>query len=225
MSWYAETTDLRRRQIAGDVALTLWVLLWLRTGQVVHDGVQRLAAPGIELEEAGSGLASGLRGAAERVGGVPGVGGGLRAPLDAAAGAGEVLAGAGTAQQEAVGTLALVLGLVLAGLPVLWALARWLPGRLAWRRDAVAAGRLRDDVDLLALRAASSAPLAVLAELGPQPVTRWRTGDLDAGRALAAVELRRLGLRPSGSVRVDGAAGTPASTVRDAPDRPARGKD
>jgi hypothetical protein len=196
MTWYAETPDLRRRQITVDVLVAVWVLLWLRVGLAVHDGVQRLAGPGVELQEAGTGLSGGLRGAAERAGSVPGIGGGLRAPLDAAAGAGDLLADAGAAQQAAVGTLALILGLVIGGLPVLWALSRWLPSRLRWRRDAVAAGRLRGDVDLLALRAATSAPLPVLAALGPDPVTRWRAGDADAGRALAALELRRLGLSP-----------------------------
>ena len=60
-TWYAETTELRRRQIAVDLAVALWVLLWLRIGRALHDGVQRLAGPGVELQEAGAGLAGGLR--------------------------------------------------------------------------------------------------------------------------------------------------------------------
>lgn len=195
MSWYAETPVLRRRQITADLVVALWVVLWLRIATGVHDAVQRLAAPGVELERAGTGLSDGLRGTADRVGRVPGLGGGLRGPLDAAAEAGDLLVGAGAAQQEAVGTLALLLAVVVGGLPILVVVARWLPGRLAWRRDAVAADRLRGDVDLLALRAAASAPLPRLAALGADPVTRWRAGDADAGRALAALELERLGLR------------------------------
>jgi hypothetical protein len=195
MSWYAETSGLRTRQVLADVVVALWVLLWLAVGRAVHQAVQRLAAPGVELEQAGTGLSAGLRGAGGRVDDVPGIGGGLRAPLDAAAGAGDVLARAGVAQQEAVGTLALLLALVVGGLPVLWAIGRWLPGRWRWRREATAARRLRGDVDLLALRAATSAPLPVLAALGREPVTRWRAGDDAVGRALAALELRRLGLR------------------------------
>lgn len=195
MTWYAETDGLRRRQIIADVAVALWVLLWLRVGWAVHEGVQRLAGPGVELEQAGEGLAGGLRETAERAGSVPGIGGGLRSPLDAAAGAGDALAGAGAAQQAAVGALALLLALAIGGFPIAWALLRWLSGRLRWRREAAAAGRLRGDVDLLALRAAVSAPLPQLAALGPDPVTRWRSGDASAGRALAAIELRRLGLR------------------------------
>lgn len=126
--------------------------------------MQRLAAPGVELEKAG---------------------------------AGDAIAGAGAAQQSAVGTLALLLALLLGGLPILWALSRWLPQRLHRRRDVAAARQLRGDVDLLALRAATSSSLQDLARLGPDPVTRWRSGDAAAGRALAALELRRLGLLPS----------------------------
>lgn len=197
MSWYAEADGLRRRQVARDVAIALWVLVWLQVGRAVHGAVSLLAAPGIELQEAGAGLAGGLRGAAERAGRLPGVGDDLRRPLDTAAGAGDALAGAGLAQQDAVGSLALLLAVVVAGLPVLWAVQRWLPARLRWRRESLAARHLRGDVELLALRAASSAPLEQLAALGPDPVTRWRAGDEEAGRALAALELRRLGLRES----------------------------
>jgi hypothetical protein len=195
MTWYADAPGLRARQQVLDAAVLAWVLLAAWLGRAVHRAVSSLAAPGRELEEAGDGLTTGLSGAADRLGGVPGVGGGLRAPLDAAAGAGEVLARAGTAQQDAVGTLALVLGLAVAGLPIAAALAGWLPGRLRWSREATAARALAGDVELLALRAAASAPLRDLTRLGPAPVTRWRAGDEAAGRALADLELRRLGLR------------------------------
>jgi hypothetical protein len=157
--------------------------------------VRRLSAPGRELEEAGSGLSGGLGRAAERAGDVPVVGGGLSAPLDAAAGAGDALARAGTAQQEAVGTLALLLALLLAGLPVAWALQRWLGSRWRWARQASAATRLRGDVELFALRAAAHRPLHELARLGTDPVGRWRRGEPGAAEALAALELRAQGLR------------------------------
>jgi hypothetical protein len=195
MRWYAETGTLRTRQLLTDAAVGLWVLLWVRIGVGVHAAVQRLAAPGRELEEAGRGLAGGLSGAAEQADDVPLLGGGLRAPLDAAAGAGEAVVRAGVAQQDAVGTLAMVLALVLAGLPIAWAVQRWLPARLAWSRTAAAAAVLRDDVELFALRAAVHRPLAELAALGPDPVGRWRRGEPGAAEALAALERRASGLR------------------------------
>lgn len=195
MTWYAETPALRRRQQLTDAAVGVWVLLWLRIGSSVYDAVRRLGAPGRELEEAGTGLARGLGGAAERADGVPLLGDGLRAPLDAAAGAGDALARAGAAQQESVGTLALVLAVLLAGLPIAWALQRWLPSRLTWARETAAAVRLRGDVELLALRAAAHRPLSELARLGPDPVGRWRRGEAGAAQALAELELRAQGLR------------------------------
>jgi hypothetical protein len=78
MSWYAETSGLRTRQVLADVVVALWALLWL-AGRAVHQAVQRLAAPGVELEQAGSGLSAGLRDAGGRIDDVPGIGGGLRA--------------------------------------------------------------------------------------------------------------------------------------------------
>lgn len=195
MSWYADTPALRSRQLLTDGLVTGWVLLWLLVGRAVHGAVSRLAAPGRELEEAGDGLAGGLSDAADKADGVPLLGGGLRAPLDAASGAGDALARAGAAQQDAVGTLALVLALLLAGIPVLWALQRWLPGRLAFARSYRAATALRDDVELWALRAALHRPLPELARLGPDPVGRWRRGEPGAAEALAALERKALGLK------------------------------
>jgi hypothetical protein len=196
MKWYAETGRLRTRQLLLDALVLLWVLLWLRLGFAVDDAVRELAAPGRELEQAGDGLSGGLGRAADRADDVPVVGGGLSAPLDVAAGAGEALARAGAAQQEAVGTLAVVLAVLLAGIPIAWAVQRWLPGRLRWARQAGAAGRLRGDVELFALRAAVERPLHELARLGPDPVGRWRRGEPGAAEALAALELRAYGLTP-----------------------------
>lgn len=195
MHWYAETRSLRSRQLLTDAAVALWVLLWLKLGDAVHGAVSRLAAPGRQLQEAGNGLSGGLSAAAQRADGVPLVGGGLRAPLDLAAAAGEAIARAGQAQQDAVATLALVLTLLLAGIPIAWGLQRWLPGRLAFAREHRAATSLRDDVELWALRAALHRPLPELARLGADPVGRWRRGEPGAAEALAALEQRASGLR------------------------------
>jgi hypothetical protein len=195
MSWYAETPALRSRQLLRDAAVALWVLVWVRIGVAVHEAVQRLAAPGRSLEEAGRELSDGLAGAADRAGDVPLLGDELSSPLDSASGAGESLARAGAAQQDAVGLLSLVLALVVAGLPVLVVLLWWLPSRLSFAREHAAARALRGDDELWALRAALHRPLPELARLGPDPVGRWQRGEPGAAAALAALERRSAGLR------------------------------
>ena len=164
----------------------------------MHRTVSGLAAPGRELERAGGGLSGGLSDAADRADGVPLVGGGLRAPLDAAAGAGDALARAGAAQQEAVGTLALCWRCCSPGSR---RCGRWDAGCRAGCAGAASrrAARLRDDVELLALRAAPHRPLVELARPGPEPVAAWRRGDPGAAEALAALELRAAGLRAPGT--------------------------
>lgn len=194
MSWYAQTPALRNRQLLRDVAVAVWVLVWLAIGVAVHDAVDQLAAPGRALQSAGEQLAGGLSGAATSAGDVPLLGDDLGDPLDAAASAGEALATAGAAQQNAVQLLAVVMALVLAGLPIAWALQRWLPPRLAFAREHRAAVDLREDVELWALRAAMHRPLDELATLGPDPVGRWRRGEPGAAEALAALEQRSAGL-------------------------------
>jgi hypothetical protein len=75
---------------------------------------------------------------------------------------------------------------------------RWLPWRAGWLRDAHAAERLlagTPDLELLAARAVATAPLPALAGLPAGTGAAWRAGDPDATRALAALELARLGLR------------------------------
>ncbi len=196
MKWYADAPGLRRRQQALDLAVLLWCLLFVRLAQLVHGGVLRLQEPGRQLQGAGTRLADSLSSAADRVSGAPLVGGRLRDPLDTAAGAGRAVADAGASGQDAIGHLALVLALVVALVPIGIVLARWLPHRLRYASEAAAAVRLRGDVELLALRAATSLPLARLARLGPEPVARWRRGEPGAAEALAALELRTLGLEP-----------------------------
>ena len=197
LKWYADERPLRRRQQLLDAAVLVWCLVFLKLGQVVHRGVLALQEPGRRLEGAGTRLADSLSSAADRVSGAPLVGGRLRDPLDAAAGAGRAVADAGASGQDAVGHLALVLTLVVVLVPVGVVLARWLPQRLRYAREAAAAVLLRGDVELLALRAATSLPLSTLARLGPEPVARWRRGEPGAAEELAALELHTLGVAPA----------------------------
>jgi hypothetical protein len=129
---------------------------------------------------------------------VPLVGDELAKPFGSLSDAGGSVSGAGQSAQDAVGTLATVLAVVLVVLPVAWLLMRWLPWRLRYAREAGAARRLlagTPDLEMLAAPALATAPLARLAGLPPGTGTAWHAGDPEALRALAAVELSRLGLR------------------------------
>ena len=199
MPIYADLWPRRARQVAADLLVLGWCLLWVRVALEVHEQVQRLATPGRSLEAAGTDLSSAFTRAGDRVGEVPLLGDPLQAPFSGAAEAARALAGAGRSQQEAVGELALLLALLVAVLPVAWALGRWLPARLAWARDAGATRRLLnspDGAEVLAVRALSRSDLSRLAALPPGVVAGWRRGDPEATRRLAAVEAESLGLAP-----------------------------
>jgi hypothetical protein len=122
------------------------------------------------------------------------VGDALEGPFGALSGVGRALQGAGAAQQEAIGELALWLGISLAFIPIAFVVLRYVPGRLSWIREATAAHYIRldaDDLELFALRAAVTRPFHELRQVSKDPA-----GDLAAGhyQALARLELTALGL-------------------------------
>jgi hypothetical protein len=195
---YSDVPAQRFGQFFGDVMLVLWAVVCASIGLVVYRVTNALGAPGRKAAEAGDSLAGGIRGLAEPAGEIPAVGDKLRAPLDGAASAADRLAQAGRDQAHAVEQLAIVLGLVTAGLPILFAVLIWLPRRIRFSRRASAAQRFVDnaaDLELFALRAMANQPMHRLARVSDDPVTAWRDGDPDVVRALAALELEESGLR------------------------------
>ncbi len=197
MRLYARSPVLRGRQVLADVGLLAWLVLWVLVARTVHGAVLALAEPGRAVEDLGSSVADSMGSAADAAGDVPVVGDGLSAPFEALGDAGGPVGGAGRAAEDAVGTLAAVLAVVLVVLPVGWLLLRWLPWRLGWVREATAAERMlagTPDLELLAARALATAPLPTLAALPAGTGAAWRAGDPGATRTLAALELRRLGL-------------------------------
>ena len=197
MKLYADAPGHQARQVLGDLLLVLWIALWVRLSQVVSDATLALAAPGEQIEEAGTGLAGKLRDAGGTVGGLPLVGDQARAPFDGAGDAADRIAAAGAAQVEAVQTLAFWLSLAVGSIPILVVVAFYVPLRWRFIRTASAGRRFVDsgaDLDLFALRAMSNQPLHRLARISDDPVRAWRDGDPDVVRALAALELRDTGL-------------------------------
>jgi len=197
---YADRLPTAVRQVLTDILVVVWVYAWIRAGIWINDMVEKLGVPGQKLQEAGTGIAGNLADVGGKVGRVPLVGDELTGPFNSAAGAARSIAEAGRQQQEAVDNMALALALLIIAMPLALVLFVWLPLRLRWMRRAGVARRVRAEPagqDLLALRALVSRPLNELAKLGPDIAQSWRNGDAAAVQALAALELRDLGLKPA----------------------------
>jgi hypothetical protein len=204
VKFYADRLPTAIRQLLTDLLVVFWVYAWIRAGLWVQDQVQKLGVPGQKLEGAGTGIADNLADAGGKVGRVPLVGDELTQPFTRAAEAARSLADAGREQQEIIDNLALALALLLIAAPLSLVLFVWLPRRVGWMRRAGVAAAVRDEPagkDLLALRALASRPLDQLTKLGPDVAQSWRNGDAAAVEALAALELRDLGLKASGRRR------------------------
>jgi len=195
MRLYAETAPRRARQLAGDLLVLAWTAAWVFAGRSLYLLVEKLAAPGRAVERAGTSFATDAGEIQQKVARIPVVGDQLCDPFGRLGGVGRTLADAGVTQQQVVHDLALWLGLLVAAVPVAALLVMWLPGRVAWAREAGAASRLRKggaDLELFALRAVANRSLRELYRVTPDPAGALRSGDY-AG--LAALELRALGLR------------------------------
>lgn len=204
MKLYADRLPVAIRQLITDLLVVIWVYVWIRAGLWVHEMVLKLGVPGQKLESAGTGIADNLSDAGGKVGRVPLVGDQLTKPFSGAANAARSLAEAGQQQQQVVGNVALITTLAALAVPLALVLFLWLPLRLRWMRRAAVANAVRNQPagrDLLALRALAGRPLNQLAKLGPDIAESWRNGDAAAIDALAALELKDLGLRPTGGRR------------------------
>lgn len=198
MKLYADRAPTALRQLLTDVFVVVWVYVWVRLGMMLFDLIQKLAVPGQKLEGAGNGLADNLKGAGDKINGIPGVPDSVAAPFTNAANAARSLADAGREQQQIVNDLAWIMSVLLVAVPVALLVLLWLPLRIRWIRRAGSAARLRNATsgrDLLALRALATQPLGKLVNIDPEIAALWRKGDKQAVEALASLELRSLGLR------------------------------
>lgn len=204
MKIYSDAPVARTAQIIADVTALAAITVFVLLGFAVHSFVLTFAAFGRQLEDAGTGFRDTMSDAAETLGNVPLIGGGVRAPFDSASDAGTVLGDAGTQQQALVAQLALVLGLVVALIPIAILVRFWLVRRLAFARAATSArslSRADGGLELLALSTLAATTTldsahwrAVLA-IDNNPVQAWRRGDPLVIEGLANLALRKAGVR------------------------------
>lgn len=198
MKLYSDFAGRRAAQILADVVGIGSIALVIWGAVLIHAAIAVLDQVGKSMKGAGDGFQKTMSDAGDALGGVPLIGGGIRAPFDAASGAGGLLSQAGQAQQDLVDTAALVIAIAAAVVPILVILFLWLRPRLRFARRATRAHRisqLADGVQLLALRALVDGDARELHTVAERPVEAWRHGEVGVVRALAALELREAGVR------------------------------
>lgn len=198
MKLYSDFGPRRSRQIVADVIALALIGAWVWLGITVYSLIENLAVYGVQMEDAGAGFRETMTQVGETLGGIPLIGGGIRAPFDGASEAGGALEAAGQSQQIAINQLATVLGIGIAALPILTILLLWLLPRLRFAQRASRAQKLVKSgagVDLLALRALASQNISALAAVDPDAMAAWRRGDDQVMRKLAALELKSSGVR------------------------------
>lgn len=182
----------------GDAVALVLIGAWVWLGVTVYQLVENLARFGEQMEEAGAGFEQTMTDVGEALGGIPLIGGGVRAPFDDASGAGGALEAAGQSQQVAVNQLAIGLGIGIAALPIIMILVLWLVPRIRFARKAgqvKAALNSGVGLDLLALRALATQEISTLSKIDPDAVGAWRRGDERVMHALAQLELKGAGVR------------------------------
>ena len=153
MKLYADTPALRTRQLAGDLLAAAWIAVWVwlalelggsRTAACCGRRARRWSGPAARSPGRWARPVTGSAGCRWSATTCPGRCGGPAGPVD-------TVAEAGRSQQQAVEQLALWLPLLILLLAAGIVLARRLPARPAWAREAGAAtpgagraGRRRD---------------------------------------------------------------------------------
>ena len=200
MKLYSDIAARRLTQVVADVGMVLWVVLWVRVAQRVHETTMELAGPGRDLAGAGSSFRGTMTSAGDGVDDLPLLEDRVATPFRSAAGVGSEIEQVGNDLVTAVERVALLLAVTTAMVPVLIVGVFWLVHRVRFVRRAGAAQRFIDaapDLDLFALRAMANQPMPRLAKVSDDPAGAWRRGELDVIHALALLELRESGLRPS----------------------------
>jgi hypothetical protein len=190
MRLYPDIPVRRANAVTRDAATLIALIVLALLGIWVYRTVDSLEILGRGVHDAGAAVQDGFTGAADKVDGIPLVGGDLAKGFRAAGSAtGGPVAEAGTRGEQRVHRLALLLGTLTFLLPAAVLLSRVLPRRLEQIRTLGTADRvLSTDGDperrrLVAMRAAFSLPYGTLLAHTQDPI-----GDLAAGRYEALVD-------------------------------------
>jgi hypothetical protein len=200
---WSELPGARSKEVAADVATLLWVALWGSLAWQLFRFLAGFAEAGRTLRAGGQTMVQSGRDLGESLAGVPLIGPQLRdVARDAFAGAGGPLTDFGTTLEQFILVVAAVLALLLAMVPLVPWLSRYVPWRwerLRRTRSGHRAIRTAPTAppaqvqEALAMRAVSRLDYATLLEYTPDPLGDWASGRHDR---LARAELASVGLRP-----------------------------
>jgi hypothetical protein len=201
MRLYPDIPVRRANTAARDAATVVALIVLAVLGLWVYHAVDSLEILGSGVHDAGAAVQTGFSTAADKVDGVPLVGGSIAGGLrDAGNATGGNVAEAGTRGMQRVHRLALLLGMLTFLLPAAVLLSRFLPERLAQIRTLTDAERVLatggdpERRRLIAMRAAFALPYGQLLAHTRDPI-----GDLAAERyeGLVAAIADDAGLRVS----------------------------
>jgi hypothetical protein len=199
MPLYAKTERLKRRQVAADLAMAAWTVVWAGLGLALRHLLVAFAEGAQQMADSAATAAERLTATAQALGQTPVIGSTLRDPFDQmAAGYAQTATGAGQVA-ALLSQTAVVAAIVVFVVALAVGLAVWLPRRLRFvtgpgpAQAVVAAPR---GLELYALRALVTAPAEELARISSDPLAAWQAGDPRVIAELASWALARDGLEP-----------------------------
>jgi hypothetical protein len=199
VSLYPDLPGPRAKAIARDAVVIALLIVFVWLGFRVYHDVDKLSGFGKGLVATGHSIKSAFSTAASALGSVPIAGGALAGALrDASTATGNTTVQLGRTGEQDAHTLAVLLGLLIWGIPSLLLLLLTLPGRIASARRvrrarlALTAPDAEQRQRLLAVRAVLTLPDETLFAYTADP-----GGDLAAGRfaALASAQLEAMGIK------------------------------
>ncbi len=198
MTLYPALPRARRAFILADVGMLLWLLLCLYAGTLVHDAVMRLATFGHAAINTGHEARITIAQVQQLLASLPlGLGPTLRDSLTPLYRLPAAVISSGQSEVASVSHLAMLLGVLVAVIPLLAGLLLYLPWRVRKTRGLRDLQRLLERsgndpagavMQVLAARALYALPYADLLRYSPNPVAEWQAGEYQnlARAALAA---------------------------------------
>src|SRR5436305_8158791 len=182
---YPDLARARLGYVVADLAALLWVAGWLYAGDLVYQAVMTLSIVADGVIAVGRQVNDAVSQVQQAVGGLPLVGPGLRADLNPLHGVPRTVMATGYQELQAIHHLALLLGGVVAGVPLLAVALIYVPLRrrrargfrsLARMVRQPGANAVAATMQVLAARALYTLPYERLLRYSRDPIGEWREG-------------------------------------------------